>query len=78
MIYRKSLAAATILSLLPLFTPWVNATSDTQTASSTADRLYRLDCGHSLANDEFGVDARRERRQGHRVFLDVLSNPPWA
>ena len=39
-----------------------------------ADKLYRLDCGRSLANDEFGLDARRKCWTEHRIFLDLLAD----
>ena len=39
-----------------------------------ADKLYRLDGGHSLANDEFDLDARRECGAEHRIFIDVLAD----
>jgi hypothetical protein len=39
-----------------------------------AERLYRVDCGHSLANDESVWTPRRKRWEEHRVLVDLLAD----
>ena len=47
-----SLLAAASLSLDGTLTATANSRLPDATTAGFADRLYRLDCGHSLANDE--------------------------
>ena len=39
-----------------------------------AEKLYRLDCGHSLANDELVVDSRGKCRTEHRILVNLLAD----
>ena len=54
------------------------ATADSRlpdpTRAGFADKLYRLDCGHSLANDEFGLDPWRKCWTEHRILVDLLAD----
>jgi N-acyl homoserine lactone hydrolase len=54
MISRSPLAAALALALIssPAVATTTASPNDTPPNAGTADRLYRVDCGHSLANDE--------------------------
>ena len=44
------------------------------TKAGFAQKLYRLDCGHSLANDEFGLDPWRKCWPEHRILVDLLAD----
>ena len=56
----------------------LTATADSRLPDATeagfADKLYRLDGGHSLANDEFGLDPWRKCRTEHRILVDLLAD----
>ena len=56
----------------------LTATADLRLPDATragfADKLYRLDGGHSLANDEVGLYFRRKCRAEHRILVDLLAD----
>ena len=43
------------------------------TRAGFADKLYRLDGGHSLANDEW-FEPRRKCRAEHQILVDLLAD----
>ena len=65
-------AAALLLDGTPTAT--ANSRLPDATRAGFADKLYRLDCGHSLANDEVGLDPRRKCWKEHRILVDLFSD----
>ena len=56
----------------------LTATADLRLPDATragfAEKLYRLDCGHSLANDESVWTPWRKCRTEHRILVDLLAD----
>jgi N-acyl homoserine lactone hydrolase len=60
-------AASLLLDVTP--TKAADSSLPDATRAGFAERLYRLDCGHSLANERVGLDAWRKCRTEHRILI---------
>jgi hypothetical protein len=77
---RTAIISILIASSFSIVSAWAEVVEKKLPEPATAgfaERLYRLDCGHSLANDESVWTPGGKRRKEHRILVNLLADKAW-